>query len=100
MNACIFAGNISRIEAKSFNGESVASFTIAVNDRQGPLWVDCTAWGKTGEACLANLSKGHFVVVNGAVSLNCYLKNGTEPAANLRLNVSSITFGPRRGGAE
>lgn len=96
MNSCTFAGYIGRIAERTINDKKVSTFTIGVSDGQGTLWIDCTAWGKLGEACTANLSKGSYVTVCGAVSLNPYMKDGNA-AANLRLRVDRATFGPKKG---
>lgn len=85
-NSCIFTGNLgndpeTRNAAK---GDSTfTTFSIAVNkpgaDRDTkPLWINVTAFGKTGEFVGKYLKKGSKVLAQGALELQEYeAKDGT-----------------------
>ena len=51
------------------NGDPVAGFSVAVDQRKGKekvtMWVDCSLWGKRGEALAQYLTKGTVVSVSG-----------------------------------
>lgn len=51
------------------NGESVASWSVAVDDRQGQergtIWFDCSLWGKRGASLAPHIRKGDRIAVTG-----------------------------------
>lgn len=77
------------------NGNLAVNFRVGQTPRvkNGDQWVDgettwfsCTAWNKLGENCLATLTKGTRVLVQGAMSTRSYEKDGEQRSAlNLRV---------------
>lgn len=62
------AGNIGKdaVVRRTQNGDAVAGFSVAVNDRQkNTTWFDVSLWGKRGEALAQYLTKGTQVAVSG-----------------------------------
>ena len=79
------------------NGNTVCSFTVAVNRRkktQGQPEADffrVSAWGKLGENCQKYLTKGKKVFVAGTVSAHAY--NGQNgAAASLEVFATDVEF--------
>ena len=75
----VLAGNLTRDpELRTTpNGASVCSFTIAVNrnykdasgnQQEQTSFIDCSAWGKTGEMISQYLKKGRPILVSGRLS--------------------------------
>lgn len=109
-NSCIFTGNLgndpeTRNAAK---GDSTfTTFSIAVNkpgaDRDvKPLWINVTAFGKTGEFVGKYLKKGSKVLVQGALELQEYeAKDGTTKTSLklLAVRVESLDSKPAGTGA-
>ena len=90
MNKATFIGNLTRDpEVRTLdNGNTVCSFTVAVNRRKqknGHPMADffrVSAWNKLGEICQQYLAKGRKVYVDGAVSVSTYeAKDGTTKAS-------------------
>lgn len=78
-NNCEFIGNLGKdpeVRA-STGGSPFTTFSIAVN-KQGankedkPLWVNVTAFGKTGEFVGKYLKQGNMVLVQGGLELQEY----------------------------
>jgi single-strand DNA-binding protein len=73
INKSIFIGNLGRDPEMRYtpNGQPVTEFSLAVNEnyqkdgewQQETTWVNCVAWGQTGERIAENLRKGHLVYV-------------------------------------
>ena len=85
MNVFTATGNIGRDAETRFipNGEAVVSFAIAVKSGYGKsettTWVQCSLWGKRGEAVAPYLLKGTLVGISGELSLDEYeAKDGTK----------------------
>lgn len=83
LNKVMLIGNLTRdIELKTLQGgSSVASFGLAINrnwvdankeKREEVTFVDCTAWGKTGEVMAKYLSKGRPVYVEGRMATDTW----------------------------
>jgi single stranded DNA-binding protein len=80
------------------NGNTVARARLASTTRgNGSLFVNLTAWGKTGELLNQYCQKGSFLVVAGPLDKedNWTDKNGNEREGSLRLTVDSLAFGPK-----
>jgi len=80
LNKVMLMGNLTRDpELKSTQGgTSVCKFGLAINRRwtdasgttkEDTTFVDCVAWGKTGEAIAKYLAKGKPVYVEGRLTL-------------------------------
>ena len=85
MNVFTATGNIGRDAETRFiaSGEAVVSFTVAVKSGYGKsestTWVQCSLWGKRGEAVAPYLLKGTLVGISGEISLDEYEgKDGTK----------------------
>lgn len=61
---------------KTQGGDSVTSFTVAVDTRNGrdkeTAWLRCSLWGKRGESLAPYLRKGTSVTVSGELSFSEY----------------------------
>lgn len=74
MKAITIAGGIGKDAEtrQTQNGDSVTSFSVAVDDRQGQekraIWFDCAIWGKRGTTLAQYLTKGSKVAVSGELS--------------------------------
>ena len=75
MKSIVISGNIGKdAETRNLQGgaDSVTSFNVAVEDRQGKekgtLWFTCSIWGKRGDALAQYLTKGSKVSVSGDLS--------------------------------
>lgn len=75
-------------------GESVCSFTVAVDQRQGrdktTNWWRVSLWGKRGEALAPYLLKGASVTVQGEFALGEY---EGKPQLNIRANEIALQGG-------
>ena len=73
LNKIIMQGRLTKNpeEKRSKNGNPVVLFSLANNrgkDRE-PLYIDCKAFGKTGETILKYLQKGAECIVTGEVAV-------------------------------
>ena len=90
MKQIIIAGNITRdAELRTTQeGQKVASFGVAVNDRnKNATFFDVSIWGKRGESLSQYLSKGSSVTVIGDFSTQ--ENNGKT---YLKVNASEVTL--------
>lgn len=80
------------------NGNSVCSFTVAVNGRDNQAtFFQVSAWNKLAELCQQYLAKGRKVLVTGPVSARAYQTNGGENRASLELMANEVEFlSPRK----
>ena len=96
MNVVILTGRLTREpELKALpGGTMLANFSIAVKrDRQRDKvdFIDCTAWGKTAETIATHFTKGSGIVVNGALQIDNYEKDG-EKRKVAKVNVNNFNF--------
>jgi single-strand DNA-binding protein len=92
MMSLTIAGNIGKdAELREVGSDSVCSFNVAVEGRQGKekitQWVRCSLWGKRGAALAQYLTKGSKVAVTGAAQFGVY-----KDAAQVDLRVSEVTL--------
>lgn len=109
MNNLLIIGNLTRdpeIRAAT-NGETVATFTVAVNRRTNkdhPVadYFRVSAWRQLGDLCGKYLSKGKKVAVRGTVRASAYLGQDGAAKAALEVTAEQVEFlSPRsEGGAE
>jgi single-strand DNA-binding protein len=104
MNVAILTGNLGRDpELKQRNGDSILSFSLGVRtgtrDNPKTMWVDCSMWGKRGEAVAPYLAKGKQVTVQGPVSLDTYTGRDNTQKTSLRLEVKELDLPPRAEGS-
>lgn len=78
LNSCAFTGNLTRdAEVKPKGETEVASFAIAVNDRNGKaMFINCDMWRPGGVA--EYLVQGKQVAVSGELRCNRYEKDGQK----------------------
>lgn len=82
-NKVILMGNLTRdVEMRTTpNGQNVANFSLAVSrswkDQSGQTqeqtsFINCVAWGKTGEIIAQYVSKGQSLLVSGRLDQRSY----------------------------
>ncbi len=88
-NKVILMGNLTRDpEVRSLpSGQSVASFGLAVNrtwrgadgnQQESVSYIDCVAWGKTGEIIAQYVQKGRPLLVSGRLEQRSWEKDGQK----------------------
>ncbi len=108
MNKVFLIGNLTRDpELRSLpSGDSVCTFTIAVNRRRrsnaeaGQVEADffrINAWRQLGENCSRYLAKGRKVSVVGTVSASAYIGNDGQARASLDVQADDVEFLTPRG---
>lgn len=96
MQSITIAGKLGRDAElrQTQSGESVCSFTVAVDQRQGrdktTNWFRVSLWGKRGEALAPYLLKGASVTVQGEFALGEY---EGKPQLNVRANEIALQGG-------
>jgi single-strand DNA-binding protein len=77
MNQITISGNLTRDPERfaTHNGETVAKFTVAVNEGDSALFLNCVAFKKLADNCLQYIGKGSKVLVSGRLALNEYEKD-------------------------
>jgi single-strand DNA-binding protein len=102
MNVWTFSGNLGRDAVlKHVNETTVAEFSVACKagwgDRATTTWVNCSYWGKRGEAVSPYLKKGQQVVVSGEACLREYeKKDGSGTGKSMELRISELTLVGKR----
>ena len=102
MKIMTIAGNIGKsAETRQVGTDTVTSWTVAVEDRQGKekrtLWFDCSLWGKRGEALAQYLTKGGKVTVSGDFSTR---EHDSKTYLTLRVNDVTMQGGKPEGDRE
>jgi single-strand DNA-binding protein len=99
MNSLNFIGHLGRDpEVKSLpDGKQVCVFSVAVSrgskrDRQSPMWIDVTVYGKQGESCAKYLSKGRQVAVTGTLYVREYVAGDGTKKTSIGVATTSIDF--------
>lgn len=111
MNKLFIIGNLTRDpEMRSTStGDSVCSFTVAVNRRRasnaeaGQPEADffrISAWRQLGENCNRYLAKGRKVAVVGSVRVSTYTAQDGTTRASLEVNADDVEFLSPRGEGE
>lgn len=85
---------------KVSNGNSVASFTLAVDNRQkGPdgnwttSFIPCVAWGNLAEFVSKYFRKGNVAAVDGRLVQRKYDRKDGTKASVFEVNCDAISFG-------
>lgn len=120
-NKVILMGNLTRDpELRSTtSGSSVASFALAItrnwNNAQGERqeetsFIDCEAWGRTGETIAKYVQKGRQLLVSGRLRQDTWQDKDTgKNRSTLRVVVEEFSFvsdgnrggsAPQTGGTE
>lgn len=65
MNKCIFIGRLGQRPElrKTKSGQSVATISLAIKDKEDTTWLRLNAWGSTAEFVSEYCDKGTLVVV-------------------------------------
>lgn len=100
MNRLTIIGNLVRDPElrTTTSGESVCSFTVAVNRRarQGQQpeadFFRVSAWRQLGENCQKYLAKGRKVCVIGPVRVNTYTGQDGSTRANMEVVANDVEF--------
>jgi single-strand DNA-binding protein len=78
-------------EPRTFGSNSVAQFTIAtdhtVKGEKVPDFMNCKAWGKTGEVVCNHFSKGARIFATGELTSRTF-----EGKTYWEVNVSTVSF--------
>ena len=105
MNNWNFTGNLGKDAETRFTagGDAVVSFSVAVKagfgDKATTTWVNCTMWGKRGQAVAEYLNKGALVGVNGEACLRPWKDKEGQEKQSLDVRVDNLTLlSPRNTG--
>ena len=81
------------------SGKSICNFAIAVNGykKDDVLFLDCAAWGKTGETINTHLTKGDPILVEGELKIEKWETKDGQPRSKPVCTVRGFTFigGPK-----
>lgn len=88
-NKVILMGNLTRDpEVRTTpSGQSVTSFGLAINrtwkgadgnQQESVSYIDCVAWGKTGEIIAQYVQKGRPLLINGRLEQRSWEKDGQK----------------------
>ncbi|MBM4113562.1 MAG: single-stranded DNA-binding protein, partial [Phycisphaerae bacterium] len=102
-NKVILIGNLTRdVEVRAIaGGQSVSKFGLAVNrkfrtkdneEREEVTFVDCEAWGRTGEVMSQYLRKGSPVFIEGRLRLDQWEDKEGQKRSQLRVVVENFQF--------
>ena len=105
-NKVILMGNLTRDpELKTLPSQTtVCDFGLAVNrrwkdvnggDREEVLFIECAAFGKTGQTIGENLTKGRPIHIEGRLRLETWEKDG-ERRSKIRVVVEQFRFVDRK----
>ncbi|HRQ81366.1 MAG TPA: single-stranded DNA-binding protein, partial [Azospirillaceae bacterium] len=98
MNVWTFTGRLGAdAELRSTqSGEKVLSFRVAndvgFGDRKTTQWVECSLWGRRGEAIAQFLTKGKQVCVSGELTLREFQKRDGSAGSGLSVRVNEVDF--------
>ena len=106
-NKVILMGNLTRDpELKTLPSQTVVcDFALAVNrrwkdasgeDREEVLFIDCAAFGKTGETIAGNLTKGRPVHIEGRLRLEQWEQEDGQRRSKIRVVVEQFRFVDRK----
>lgn len=99
MNKVILIGNIAtEIDLRyTPNGNAVASFNIAINERNGEAtFIPVETWKKQAENVSQYCSKGSKVAVEGSIKIDKWEKDGQKRTFT-KVNAFSIQFLDSKG---
>jgi single-strand DNA-binding protein len=102
-NKVILMGNLTRDPeiGQLPNGTTVCEFTLAVNrrwkdshdqTREETLFIDCTSFGKQGQAIADHLQKGRPVHLEGHLKLDTWEAQDGSKRSKVRVIVESFRF--------
>lgn len=102
VNMVIIAGNLTKdVEVKYTNSSTaIATFSVAVNERwkdkdgqtkEKAHFIDCDAWGKTGENIGKYFKRGDPIMVVGKLNFQQWEKDG-QKRSKLTVTVDRFEF--------
>ena len=97
-NRVMIGGNLTRDPEvrNTTSGHVVCSFGVAVNQKRGEkeetLFLDCTAWGKTGEAIHKHFVKGKAIFFEGRLQLDQWQDQQGNNRSKVKAVVDSFRF--------
>lgn len=102
-NKCILIGHLCRDPEQRFTtgNTAVCNFTVASTkkwkskdgeQREDTAFVDCTAWGRTGEVINEYFRKGAAILVEGSLRTESWESKEGQKRSKLVLNVESFSF--------
>jgi single-strand DNA-binding protein len=102
MNNVSITGNLTRAPETRQAGEyQVVGFGIANNRKRGKkeqvTFLDCEAWGKTGEIIAQYFGKGSGIELTGTLAMDQWQDNDGKNRSKLKLVVEGFSF-PVKGG--
>lgn len=108
MNKVFLLGHVTRdIDVRSLPTTSIANFGIAVNRSfkkadgtkgEEVCFVDCEAWGKTGEIIAQYFAKGKQILIEGRLKLDQWEdKTDGSKRSKLKVVVDSFYFTGQKG---
>ena len=101
-NKVILMGNLTRDPEtrQTPNGQSVTNFSLAVNrnwkGQDGQMqeqvsFIDCVAWGKTGEVIAQYMQKGRPILVDGRLDQRSWEQDG-QKRSKVEVVVENFNF--------
>ena len=108
-NKVILAGNLTRDPQLSYTPSqtAVCEFGMAINrrykgsdgqQREDTCFVECQAWGKTGEIINQYMSKGRPLLVDGRLTFDSWEGKDGQKRSRLRVTVENFQFLGSAGG--
>lgn len=97
MNVINFTGNTGREAATKFlpDGTAVTTFSVALASGYGEkkitTWLNCSIFGKRGEAVCSYIKKGTLIGVSGEFTARPYQKDGVDKLS-LEVRVNDVTL--------
>lgn len=98
MNVWTFTGRLGAdAELRTTqSGEKVLGFRVAndvgFGDRKTTQWVECSLWGRRGEAIAQYMTKGKQVAVSGELTMREFEKRDGTRGAGLSVRVGEVDF--------
>lgn len=109
-NKVILMGNLTRDpEVRTTpSGQSVTNFSLAVNrtwrgqdgaQQESVSYIDCVAWGKTGEIIAQYMQKGRALLVSGRLDQRSWEQDG-QKRSKVEVVVEDFNFVGAGGGGD
>jgi len=98
MNVLNFTGNCGRDAEVRFTagGDAITSFSVALSsgygDKKVTTWLNCSMFGKRGEAVSAYIKKGSQVAVSGEFTARPYTTKEGAERLSLDVRVNDLTL--------
>ena len=111
-NKVILMGNLTRdpeLRTLPNTQTQVCDFSLAVNrrwkdaggaDRDEVLFIDCAAFGKTGQTIGENLTKGRPIHIEGRLRFEQWEQEDGQKRSKIRVVVEQFRFVDRKPGSE